>query len=147
MNNVVIKGLPIPEIPREDFKKTVKKIADKLKVALNEDDIRCVPVGKDEKKQLKVIFLDHAKKEEIMKAKRNISLKSNDCGFQNNADLYINHDMSYESQVLFKIVRDFKKNNNYKFAWYSSGKIFLRKDNDSRIIHMRSENTLNSLKN
>lgn len=145
-NNVVIRGLPTSEIEEDELKKPVIKIAEKLKMSLNEEDIQCKLIGKEEK-QLKVIFKDYSSKELLMKAKKNTSIKIKDCGFTGEAEVFINHDMSVECQKLFKKVRDYKKQNQFKYAWYAHGKIYLRKKDDSDVIHVKSEATLGTIKN
>jgi hypothetical protein len=39
-----------------------------------------------------------------------------------------------EKNYLFKEARDYKKLNNYKYAWTSEGRIFIRKDDTSKVI-------------
>lgn len=146
-NNIVVSGLPIKGEKNEQLKSKFQRIAEKLEVSMENEVFQCVAIGKENKKHLKVIFESSKKKEEIMKAKREISIKLNDIGYNESTNIFINHDMTYENQELFKKVRDFKRENNYKYAWYSHGKIYLRKQENSKAIHIRSLKTLENLKN
>lgn len=146
-NNIVISGLPINGEKNEQLKSKFQKIAEKLEVSLENEEFQCVAIGKENKKHLKVIFEGSKKKEEIMKAKKNISIRLNDIGYNERTNVYINHDMSYENQELFKKVRDFKKENNFKYAWYAHGNIYLKELENSKAIHVKSLKTLEGLKN
>lgn len=139
----MITGLTVAD-DRDEMKKVVKKIAEKLKVTLEENEISCKRIGKEENK-LKVSFDQYEKKEEIMKAKRNKNLTSDQFGSGEKKYIFINHEMSYESQLLSKTARDFKKEAKYRYVWYSDGKIFLKKEEGSAVIHVKTEKSLEKL--
>ena len=81
-----------------------------------------------------------------MKNKKGKKLNSINFGFTEKSDVFINHDLTTENQSLYKKTRDFKKQENYKFAWVShEGKIFLRKSDTSKILNITSEEVLKKL--
>ncbi|CAH0555183.1 unnamed protein product [Brassicogethes aeneus] len=49
--------------------------------------------------------------------------------------------MTQENQILFKKVRDLKKELNYKYAWFNHNKIMIRKDDESKILEVDTAQT------
>lgn len=145
-NNLMISGLSLAENSENELKETVVKIGKKMKVNVQEEEITCAIVGK-EKKQLKVTFSNYETKEKIMKAKKDQTLKANELGFEQDHIIFLNHDLTVDNQKLLKKAREAKVQLKYKFAWYSNGKIFLRKTENSKIVHISSEDILEDLIN
>ncbi|KAK9887004.1 hypothetical protein WA026_019926 [Henosepilachna vigintioctopunctata] len=145
-NNVIIYGLPVTTDSKDEVKKVVKENTECLDVDIDNEEFECSVIGREGVKQVKVEFKNRELKDATMRAKKRISLNSRDYGFEKHNDIYINHDMSFETQKLFKEARNFKKSYNYKFAWFSDGKILLRKKEDSPVIHVKSANILENLK-
>lgn len=141
-NNVILQGIPIEESTKEGLNKCVTKIADKLKINLTSTDFSVQKIGK---RNLKVKFNEKEKKDELMKAKKNTTLKLNMIGFQEDNNIYINHDMTQENQKLFKEARDLKKTSGYKYVWFSNGTVNLRKSETSNIIKILSSDVLQNL--
>lgn len=144
-NNIIISGLPALGESEEENKKLVIEVGRRLKVDIGVNDLACGPIGKREKTQLKVSFTKNEIKNKIMEAKRNTQLDSTHLGFSEKKTVYINHDLTFENQQLFKKTRDFKRQMNYKFAWISDGKILLKKNEGSKTIEVDSEEKLNKL--
>lgn len=61
--------------------------------------------------------------------------------------LYIKHELTPEIQKLHKLATGFKRHNNYKNSWTNGEKIFLRKTDTSRIIHVNYTYRLDELPN
>ena len=52
--------------------------------------------------------------------------------------IFANEHLCPENKTLFFHARKFKTENNFKFCWSRDGKIFLRKDESSAIIRIKS---------
>ena len=52
--------------------------------------------------------------------------------------------MFIKFQALFGGARKAKKELGYSFIWTGNGQIFLRKDKDSPVIHIRSKEDINN---
>jgi len=77
-----------------------------------------------------------------MKEIKNKQLKLSDIGIQDPRPIFLNHDLTKYNADLFKIAREFKNNNNFKFIWIKKGSIFLRENDTSKIIRVDEENDL-----
>lgn len=144
-NNIVVCGIPVDGKREEDLKGLVLDIGKKLKVNIEEGDVNCMSVGKEEKQRLRVIFKKKELKYEIMKAKKSVALNTRDLGLQEDKIIYINHDLTWENQLLFSKVRESKDRLKYKYAWFSRGKIWIRKTDTSKPVHIDSEKTIQNL--
>lgn len=143
--NAIVSGLPMEHKDLDQLKKTVQEIGKRLKVDIGDGDLNCVKIGKPGEQKLKVIFKTEEVKDKIMKARRGKNLNTKDLGLENDAEVFINHDLTVANQLLYKKTREVKRNLGYKFAWVSHGRIFLRKTDDSKILHVKSEDYLNNV--
>lgn len=144
-NNLVVCGVSVDGKSKDELRRMVLDIGKKLNVNIEEKDVDCVPIGREENKRLKVILSRKELKDEIMKAKKNVSLNTKDLGQQDSKTVYINHDLTWENQLLFSKVRAAKARLKYKYAWFSRGKIWIRKTDTAKPIHIESEKTLQNL--
>lgn len=53
-----------------------------------------------------------------------------------------NENLVIEKNYLFKQRRDYTNSNNFKYVWISEGRIFLRKDDTSKVIPVDYEFSL-----
>lgn len=60
--------------------------------------------------------------------------------------VYISEHLTSASRKLYYMAREFAKENKYKFCWTSHGRIFLRKEENSKQIIIKSEKCLTDLK-
>lgn len=144
-NNIIVSGITTEEKSVRELKNVFVEIGKKLKVDLEEEDLECYKIGGESVKHLKVVFKKEDIKEKIMKSKKNISLNTKDFGFQEDKVIYINHDLTKENQRLFSKTREAKTKLKYKYAWFSQGKIWMRKTDSSKAIHVKSEEVLENL--
>lgn len=59
--------------------------------------------------------------------------------------VYVDEHLPPQARKLFYKAREFAKTNGYKFCWSANGKIFLRKDSESRQLNVRTEKFLEQL--
>lgn len=144
--NIIISGFP--ETIEEDKKEEViKKIIAITKADIKDHDFICEKFGR-EGKQLKVKFGDIEAKKMVMKAKKNLNIKSTSLGYKQDRTIFINHELTQWNQKLFRETREIKKEYDYKFAWISEdGKILIKKTEQGKVIEVDSFNRLNNLTN
>lgn len=67
---------------------------------------------------------------------------------KDNMNIYINPQLTTYNMNLLKAAREFRKNHNYKYAWFSSinNKIYLKKDDESRKILITTVDDITKLK-
>ncbi|KAL3288441.1 hypothetical protein HHI36_002886 [Cryptolaemus montrouzieri] len=106
---------------------------------------KCYQIGNNGKKQIKLVFRDKEKKELFMSKRKESQITTKNLKLTGDSIIYLNHELTRQNQLLFKLTRDKKRELQYKFAWFAQGKIFLRKTEDSKIIQVRDEATLQNL--
>lgn len=151
-----INGLP--EMPKEKSIEVVMKIADELDINLTPADIKVVSCFKNKKtNKVDYVFELHKselKKEFIMKRKsRSIyannnldifSVNSNPTINNNGARIFINDHLCQFNHHLLNHTKSLK-NFDYKYVWYKFGKIFVKKNDSSEIIAIKSYQAVDDL--
>jgi putative hemolysin len=76
-------------------------------------------------------------KEAILLAKKgNKFVRASDLNFQDsNNNIYVNEHLTASNKNLFWLARNTKQL-GYKYCWTKGGKIFIRKDEESRVIRV-----------
>lgn len=154
-NNVEICG--VPEKNRENILTLVKRVGSEIGITVLDEDISVSHrVSRFSKSQLpgrapknivvkfanigkRNVFLDAAKK------RRNPGLTSSDLGFEEKFQIFINEHLSPYYKLLFGKSRDFCKNNNYKYCWVKDMKIFVKKGDGEKAVHIANETVLSGL--
>ena len=58
---------------------------------------------------------------------------------------FVNEHLTLKNKLLFKRAREFASEKRYMFVWSKNCKIYLRKNEGARVIHVSSEATLNKI--
>lgn len=141
-NNLIIQG--IPEGKNENLETVVKEIGSQLNVKI-EDSFTVYRLGKvnsQKTRPIKVIFSKDEVKVNLMKSKKRVQLTTTDLGFSTNNKVFLNHDLTKANHELFMAAKEYKKTNNYKFLWISAGNIFLRKNEQSKVVLLENKDQL-----
>lgn len=110
----------------------VKKILNKNSnnSAQNSKKVICVHLTSNDMKQ-KILKIKSA--EEVKK-----KLNTSTIGEKQNEMIYINHSLTKYTQALFMAAREVKRVHHYKFLWFNNSNIFLKKEENSRVMVIRS---------
>lgn len=146
-NNIVVSG-----IPRQP-NKTVKEIAGQLfqgmGLQVQEEEIEdCYLINTEsERKPLVVKFRNHETKKRVFRKRKEIrSIKTNDCGFEGpSTTIYVNDELTKYNMMLFSKMREFKRTANFKYAYATNGRLYLKRADDSRPIRIGSTKDLEKL--
>lgn len=151
----------IDETPGENTAEIITKIVNKLGVELKENDIKStyrknlIARNSGEPKKIIVKFKNLKVKNSIIQKKRNVRLdmllfNSNEESNNNNSNnhnnlktIFISEALTTYFSLLFKMARDMKRNKTVKFAWVKNGKIFIRKEENTKIIQVLKKSDLN----
>ncbi|XP_044763778.1 uncharacterized protein LOC123320968 [Coccinella septempunctata] len=155
INNLEIVG--VPEVRNENLVEIFEKITESLNCKMNAsdiDDIHRVPINKNGSSQIKNIVVKlHSRrnKENLLAAvkqtKSRSKIKSNSIKVDGVSDhLYINEHLTLNNKLLFKEARETAKSKNYKYVWIKNCNIYMRKDDSSRVLQIRSHDNLLHLK-
>lgn len=84
-------------------------------------------------------------RESILEGRRNKGHITNDkCGLTGNNPIFINEDMTRETRELYREAR-LLRNKGIKYVWAKNGKIFVRKGDNQKAIHIKSHEDIKSL--
>jgi hypothetical protein len=148
---VEISGIPSPVWKEENLNDIATKIGELTGVKIREDDISVchrLPQRRrqnDRNKQQRIIvkFVRRDMKDKFYKSRGQLREKTTkDLGYESANRIYLAKSLTEQNKDLFRCCLKFKKDNQYKFIWTSNGKIFLRKDNESGAIHIKSKQDL-----
>lgn len=133
------KDLFVSGIPKED-NTNINDLIVKTIALLNMDEVITLEhfssvykIGPDDKTISVIVSL----KDEAVKAK---ILKAAKSGRAEN--IFFNQRLTYYNSQLLKSSTKFRKENNFKYLWVSDGKILLKKDDDSKTIHIKTQTYL-----
>lgn len=134
----------VPEIPNENVIYLVKRLAVALNFKLEDSMIDAVhrlaknPNKPDDPRGIIIKFCSRIDMEEMRKKSRvKKFVSATELGFDSERKVYVNLSLSRETRILWAEVQNFRKRNNYKFAWITNaGKIFLRKGQGQPAIHV-----------
>lgn len=145
-NNMLISN--VIKTADEDLCATVLKICEILEVELFPRDIFSITrLATRNAKQIEPImvqFCNRIVKEKIMIAAKNITLSCRNLRFPIDQRIYFNHHLTAKNQALLQVVRAFKREHNYKFAWFSKGYIYIKRDENSTVLRILSRAGLHS---
>lgn len=146
------KGLILSGIPNqgknEDVHDITKKVLKAINCKINNNDIEEVyRRGKDGSQIVINLKTEQIRDNILKKRKEATSVKVTECNLngENNV-IYFNEYLTSYMNKLFYDARCLK-NNGYKFVWVKSGKIFIRKDEKSKIIQIRNSDDIDNIKN
>jgi dGTP triphosphohydrolase len=147
----------VPYLSEEDTNEIVKNVGELVDVDLEEDDFsvshrlgdnstRSDTVKRDP--AIIVKFVRRSNRDELYKARKKLMNKSSrSLGFmrQNEQSIYISESLTKLNRKIFNQCLQKKKDLGFKYIWTSYGKTLLRKDGDSPVISIRSEDDLGKL--
>lgn len=146
LNNMLISN--VIKTADEDLYAIVCKISDILEVELFSRDIIAITrLSTRNAKQIEPIlvqFSNRVVKEKIMTAAKNITLSCRSLGFPIDQRIYFNHHLTTKNQALLQVVRAYKREHNYKFAWFNKGYIYIKRDENSTALRILSRMDLPS---
>lgn len=132
-NNILITGIAIQN--NSNVREVVSKLITGMGAEINKEDIiDCYRIKTDKEDKPIVIKLKtyEAKRKIFQRRKIIRSISTKECNFQGpNKRIYFNDELTKFNQDLFKAVREFKIENQYKSAYCINGRIYLKKNEDS----------------
>lgn len=142
---------------KKDLVQMVTKLSENLAVKLERSDIRDIIKTKKQKQERSTIILELTNtliKTEILKAAKTYNnknktnkLNAGQMGLtaHSTTPIFLSENLTPLSSRLYFLARNFKEANQYKYCWTSYGKVYLRCDDDSPIVHITREAQLQQL--
>lgn len=150
-NNIEIQN--VPEKPNENIVEIISSIGRAIDLPVDSscfDFCSRVPTSiQGRPKNIVVKFISKSRRDDFLAAYKNKKISgSNKSGIsvENVSErLYINEHLSTYNKILFKEARELARNKDYKYVWTQSGNILLRKNDSSKIMHVRSSEDFKKL--
>jgi len=141
-SNIIIRG--VPEEAGENARKTVEKIASKLDVQLEGNDIGKAHRLKSRTQPRPIIarLNDWEKKEELTKNAKKRRPKGKDVGLNSSVPIIIANDLTRETGQLLREAKGMRDRGYFKFVWEREGKILIKRNEDTLAIQIRTQNDL-----
>ncbi|KAI5634392.1 hypothetical protein NE865_12888 [Phthorimaea operculella] len=151
----------VPKIAQEsqsDLIKIVTNLANTIKLDMSERDIddifRLRARNNEETKPSIIVELrssilrtDFLKKVKTFNISNNTRLQAKHLGFTKFEDtpIFISEQLTVKGSRLFFLARELKRTNKVKYCWTSHGKVLVRKDDTSKVIHIQNEAQVHQL--
>lgn len=156
---IELKNVPRkPSENRDDLIKMVTCLAKNVSLELCERDIKDVfriKQRNDREKNSPIILelgstilkSDLLKKVKEFNTKTKNKLQAKHLGHKTSEDtpVYIAEQLTAKGARLYFLSRNLAKTKQYKYCWTAFGKVYVRKDDQSRIIHIQSEAQVHQL--
>lgn len=151
-NCLEVRG--VPEVKNEVIMDVVKNIARSINFNFSEGMIDAVhrlssnPNFPHAPRGIIIKFCRRLDLEEMRKKTRvKNGFSAAELGYQSENRIFISLSMTRETSALWKHTRNFKKEHGYKYAWITStGKIFVRREDGTKAVHVTSKHELERLK-
>lgn len=135
-NNLEIKGVP----DNGDVIDVLKRIGSHVHEPIADSDIDVchrVPTFRPSEKNIIVRFVQRSKRDSFLQKcrKQRVTTKDLDYG-GNSTAVYVNEHLTTSNKKLLGAAVARKKTAGWKFVWTAGGKIFARKDEDSRALRI-----------
>jgi hypothetical protein len=148
LNNVEIKGVPLKK--NENLFTIMDSLCQVVGYPVHRTSINYIsriPVHNSKEKSIIVSFANRYIKEDfIASARVKKSILADEIGFNDNHQkIYVNDHLTPEYKQLLTKTKTALKAKGYMYVWVKFAKIHVRKDDNSRIYVINSENDLNKL--
>lgn len=151
--SIELKNVPKkPQESRQDLINMTLNISRNIQLEMNDRDIHDVFRIKNRKKSEKnssvvvelrssILRSDFLKKVKEFNYKNKTKIQARHLGFTTNVDqpIFVSEQLTMKGTRLFFLARDLAKSKQYKYCWTAFGKVYVRKDDQSKIILIESE--------
>jgi hypothetical protein len=153
-----IRGIPYVE--GENTNNIVMKLGEKIGVNLNKDDISTshrLPIKRSRGEigmanNLKtppgiiVKFVKRDVRESFYRARKLLKdMTTRDLGYSGENRIFVNESLTQKNKDLFNECLKIKKDKGFRFLWTYAGKIFMRRNENSQVIHVTDASILQKI--
>lgn len=145
--NINIEVHGINEVQNEDCKELVLNLAKTLEIQVTESDVdvahRLSSVNKKQPRPIIAQFSSRTKRDLMLHKKKLVITDSSVPGTSIGTTIYINENISPYYKNLYKLTRNQAKISNFQFVWFKDSKLLIRKNSNSRVHRINSEDDIN----
>jgi hypothetical protein len=141
-NNIEIIG--VPEDNNENCVELISNITSKLNIGLSVRSAYRISSGQKNKPRKIVAILDSKEnKHKLITEARKLKLKAKNLNAEwANDNIYINEQMTQVNKYIFFKARSAVREVGYKFIWFKDAKIFVKKNDTSKVLIIDDEKAL-----
>ena len=152
LKNIELKGLP--QMKNENLLDLVCSIGKKIQYPILKSQIdfatRVQSRDPDQTKPIVVCFINRYVKEDFVAAARVYSktspLMSSDIGLEaKNSRIFVNDHLTLRNKALLSKVKKTAKERGFQYVWVKYCKLFVRRDDTSPILNMKSEKDISKM--
>ncbi|VVC34037.1 Baculovirus FP protein,UDP-glucuronosyl/UDP-glucosyltransferase [Cinara cedri] len=138
-NRVEIKG--VPKSPNENCIAIVQQIAKKLNITITTTEASRLSISNNSYPIIIAKLETAEMRKNLIRSSKTIKLNANMLSGNWSTDnkIFINERLTKDKRILFANTRSTAKEKNYKFVWITNSDILIRKDENSKIIRIKSE--------
>lgn len=145
--NLEIKG--IPKLAEEDLGNTLHRIGGLLIVPVTKDDVeKCHRVPAKNASSIPNIivqFRSRSKRDLVLQKAKKTRISTQDLGHASNTPVFINEHLCPVLKQLLGAAIAKKKAANWRFVWTNDGRILMRKDEGSHVLHIRDASDIEKI--
>lgn len=147
LNNLEIKGVPVSN--NENLFEVVSKIGMHVKCAIPKEQINYIariPV-RDSKAIKTIVVAIHSRyiKDEFVSVARKCTITATALGMSGSSRIFVNEHLTIVNKILLNKIKALAKDKGFAFVWVRGCKIFVRKNEGSPKIQIRTEADLGKL--
>jgi len=145
----MLKVRGVPRVNDENTNKIIIKLAEKLDVAITEDDLDVSHrVSQDADAEIIAKFTSRKKRDQLYQSRKSLrqnEIKASSLGFAESENrIFINESLTASNGELLRHARN-KLKDHYKFIWTQHGGIKVRKETNTKIISINKKEQVNKL--
>lgn len=136
--NVIING--IPKKDNENVREIVKKVAEKLKVPLYDYSIISAHRLPSKQNTYPIVakLLDRDVKTALVKASKKEKINSGLLNYETVQPIYCDDHLTYGTRSILNTAKKLRENNIIKFVWIRNCNVYIRENENSKAIIIRS---------
>ncbi|XP_072400320.1 uncharacterized protein [Diabrotica undecimpunctata] len=142
-NNIIVSGIP-KQVNKSSIQ-IMNKILRAMEVKIDEKDIKeCFRMKNQDNGRILVKFSNVQLKKDVLKTIKLLKgITLNKCKLEGTErKIYLNEDLPLNKRLLFKKVREIRRDKGYKAVYCTNGIIYLKKTEKDVPIRIRGENDL-----
>lgn len=144
--NIEVKNVPF--VKGENLAQTLEKLGEAISEPITTRDVDVchrVPSKDPSCPHIIVQFHSRSKRDTVLEKARKMRLSANDVGHTETAPIYVNEHLCPQLKKLLGLTIAKKKEQSWQFAWSKGGKIFARKNEKSKILHIACASDLSKI--
>ncbi|KAH9364895.1 hypothetical protein HPB48_011831 [Haemaphysalis longicornis] len=146
LNNIEVKGAPAESDPVTVLQKIGEAVGESID-ATDIDICHWVSTPKRGVKNIVVRFVRRSKRNDVLAKCRKKRVDCSILGCAQKTPLFVNEHLTQKNKALLSAAIQKKKEVGWKFAWTTNGRVLVRRDEDSPVIHIAHEGNLAQIRN